>query len=71
MDDLIEKLSDLLRTLEAAREGLPESVEPDHGHPLIESDSSQRLFILLPARGASGQPTCPHCGKTITITLSK
>jgi hypothetical protein len=42
------------------------------GTPALQATAEhlQRgLYLLLPPRGSS-TPTCPHCGKSVTVTLS-
>lgn len=32
---------------------------------------SEGLYLLLPARGKSTSLNCPHCGKSIKVSLTK
>jgi hypothetical protein len=71
-----EQLTSMLKDAEAqVRAYRPSPYESAQGSQIstLQNAAEQlhkALYVLLPPRGASGSPTCPHCGRTVTVTLS-
>ena len=72
-EQLTAKLKSALEAIETYRErkafGFEESYDP------VLVDAATRLMtgchILLPPRPAGSSTSCPHCGGSLTVSLSK